>query len=167
MSHYPSYLSPKCEVRPVFDDQLGVFALEPIAPDELVAVWGGLMYTADELHGLPPEVARVGIQVEEGLYLVSIPPSPADRINHSCDPNAGIIGQIVLVAMRPIAAGEQVCFDYAMSDGSPYDEFDCACGASTCRGHVTGEDWRLPSLQQRYRGYFSLYLQRRIDSLSQ
>lgn len=165
MPDYPSYLAPSCAVRPVFDDQLGVFAIAPIAQDELIAVWGGTMYTAAQLAELPAGMASIGIQVEEDLYLVSLPPSPADRINHCCNPNAGIKGQIVLVAMRDIAVGEQVCFDYAMSDGSPYDEFTCACGADQCRGRITAEDWRLPQLQERYKGYFSLYLQRRIDGL--
>jgi len=50
-----------------------------------------------------------------------------------------------------------------MSDGSPYDEFDCACGSGLCRRRVTGEDWRQPVLQQRYSGHFSPYLQQRID----
>lgn len=60
---------------------------------------------------------------------------------------------------------EEVCFDYAMSDGSPYDEFDCTCGAADCRRRVTGNDWCRPELQQRYAGYFSPYLQRRIEQL--
>jgi hypothetical protein len=67
--------------------------------------------------------------------------------------------------MRDIGPGEEITFDYAMSDGSGYDEFACACGAATCRGRVTGEDWRLPALWRRYEGYFSPYLQRRIDTL--
>ena len=31
---------------------------------------------------------------------------------------------------------------------------------------VTGQDWQLPELQARYFGFFSWYLQRRIDSRS-
>jgi hypothetical protein len=71
----------------------------------------------------------------------------------------------VLVAMRDIASREDISFDYAMTDGEPYDEFTCACGAPQCRGRVTGNDWRLPELWRRYEGYFSPYLQRRIDKL--
>jgi hypothetical protein len=58
-----------------------------------------------------------------------------------------------------------VTIDYAMCDGTAYDEFDCACGASTCRGRVTGADWRDPVLWERYAGYFSPYLERRIAAL--
>ena len=67
--------------------------------------------------------------------------------------------------MRDIEAGEEVCFDYAMSDGEPYDEFDCQCGTPLCRGQVTGNDWQRPELQKRYDGYFSPYLQARIFHL--
>lgn len=67
--------------------------------------------------------------------------------------------------MRRIHPGEEVTIDYAMCDGSPYDELACACGSASCRGRVSGEDWRNPDLWVRYAGYFSPYLQRRIDAL--
>lgn len=79
--------------------------------------------------------------------------------------NAGLSGQTGLVAIRAIQPGEEICYDYAMSDGSPYDEFRCKCGAVDCRARVTGNDWALPHLQRRYAGYFTPYLQRRIDEL--
>jgi uncharacterized protein len=160
-----SYLSPKLEARDVFEGQLGVFALEPIRAGELVLVWGGDVVTGAELEVLTDEDRRLSVQIEEDLYLVSFVASPADRINHSCDPNAGLNGQIAVVALRNIEAGEQVCFDYATSDSSPYDEFDCLCGSPQCRGRVTGNDWQLPELQERYHGYFMPYLQRRIDQM--
>ena len=68
------------------------------------------------------------------------------------------------VAMRDIAAGEELTFDYAMSDDDDYDEFVCACGEPGCRGLVTGADWRRPELQDRYRGWFSNHIARRIEA---
>ena len=67
--------------------------------------------------------------------------------------------------MHTILPGEEVTIDYAMCDGTAYDEFDCACGAATCRGRVTGADWRNPALWERYAGHFSPYLERRIAAL--
>jgi hypothetical protein len=52
-----------------------------------------------------------------------------------------------------------------MSDSSDYDEFECHCGTDHCRKMITGNDWKLPELQRRYKGFFSPYLQRRIDRL--
>ena len=63
-------------------------------------------------------------------------------------------------------AGDVLSYDYATSDGCDYDEFECACGAVSCRGKITGYDWMLPELQIRYRGHFSPYLAARIASLA-
>lgn len=160
-----SYLSPKVEARAVpHKGGMGVFARERLGMGELIAVWGGDILTYDQLMGISAEKRRHSVQVEEGLYQIG-QTSDADYLNHSCDPNAGILGQIAVVAMRDIDAGEEICFDYAMCDGSPYDEFPCQCGAPHCRGHVSGNDWQNPELQARYQGFFSAYLERRIERL--
>jgi len=144
----------------------GVFALQRVKAGELLVVWGGEIVTGERLAEMPASERRLCVQVEENLYLWTSQEGPADWINHSCDPNAGLVGHIALFALRDIDPGEEICFDYATSDGSPYDEFECTCGALECRGRVTGDDWRRPELQRRYRGLFSPYLQRRIDALA-
>lgn len=163
-----SYLSPKLELRSCPEKGgYGLFAREALHAGELLAVWGGLIVTEENLDTLPPERATHGIQVEERVYMVPAGDGdPADYFNHSCDPNSGLSGQIALIAMREVAVNEEVCFDYAMSDSSDYDEFQCHCGSVHCRKRITGNDWKLPELQRRYKGYFSPYLQRRIDTLS-
>jgi hypothetical protein len=162
-----AYLTEKCEVRN--RDVAGgkaVFARERIEAGELIAVWSGRLVSADELDDLPEDIRRHTAQVEESLYLASLTPDePPDYINHSCEPNAGLDGQIAIVAMQLIRPGDEVTIDYAMCDGSPYDEFDCACGSVQCRGRVTGNDWRDPLLWKRYAGHFSPYLLRRIAAL--
>lgn len=162
-----SYLSPKLETRPRPEKGgYGVYARQPIKKGQLLTVWGGKVTAVKEFNRLTEQTQRRSIQVEEQLYLVPlIPEEPADFVNHCCDPNAGMSGQIALVAIRDIRPGEEICYDYVMSDGSPYDEFECNCGAVDCRGRVTGDDWRDPDLQEKYAGYFSPYLQRRIDQL--
>jgi uncharacterized protein len=164
--HATSYHSPKLEARRI-DGKGGrtLVVREPIEAGELVVVWGGEVVHASRLNTLTPAERLLTIQVEEDLYLVSARDGAADWVNHSCDPNCGLRGQIALVALRRLEPGEEICFDYAMSDGTPYDEFDCGCGAKHCRGRITGEDWRRPELWKRYRGHFAPYLQRRIDGL--
>jgi uncharacterized protein len=143
----------------------GVFARRPIVPGELLAVFGGAVISAEQLRQASGEFRRLSLQIDEDLFVVSTVEGPADWVNHACDPNAGLRGQLSLVALRPIAAGEEVCYDYAMSDGSAYDEFACACGSHNCRGRVTGADWQLPDLWSRYGEHFSPYLLARIDGL--
>jgi hypothetical protein len=137
-----------------------------IEPGELIAVWSGRVVAAEALEELPEEIRRHTVQIEEGLYLASLSPDePPDFINHSCEPNAGLDGQVAIVALDSIRPGGEVTIDYAMCDGSPYDEFECTCGSPSCRGRVTGEDWRRPDLWERYAGHFSPYLERRIRAL--
>lgn len=162
-----AYLTDKCEVqnRDVTGGK-AVYARDIIEPGELVGVWSGRIVPAEALDELPEAVRRHTVQVEEGLYLASFSADePPDFINHSCEPNAGLDGQIALVALHRIHPGDEVTIDYAMCDGSPYDEFECACGSAICRGRVTGEDWRNPELWERYAGHFSPYLERRIRAL--
>ncbi len=162
-----AYLTDKCEVqnRDVTGGK-AVYARDALEAGELVAVWSGRIVGADELDELPPEIRRHTVQVEERLYLASLSPDePPDFINHSCEPNAGLDGQVAIVALHRIQPGEEVTIDYAMCDGSSYDEFECECGSTLCRGRVTGEDWRNPTLWERYAGHFSPYLERRIKAL--
>ena len=163
------YLSPRLEVRAEPEKGgFGVYAIEAVAAGEVVSVWGGYIVDAEQLAALPHEVQQHSVQIEEGLYSATIGGAEtADFINHSCDPNLGLRGQITLVALSDIDAGEEVCFDYAMTDSTPYDEFECRCGSANCRGTVRGDDWKLPELWAKYAGYFSPYLQRRIDRLAQ
>lgn len=158
-----SYLSPKVAGCKRADGERGSFACEEIAPGELIAAWGGKIFTYAELLELPPRLRSLSIQVEEDLFLVTTVEGEGDWVNHSCSPNAGLSGQLSLVAMRTIYPGEEVTFDYAMCDSKPYDEFPCNCGADSCRQRVTGQDWQRPELQRRYRGYFSPYLESRIQ----
>jgi hypothetical protein len=162
----PSYLSPKLEARTISEKGgYGVFAREPVAQGETLAVWGGFVVPGARLGEYSEYAQTHGIQVEEDLFLLPLTgDDPSDYFNHSCNPNAGMSGQICLVAMHPIAVDEEVCFDYAMSDSNPYDEFTCGCGAPNCRGRIVAEDWQRPELQERYKGYFTPYLQRRIDA---
>lgn len=159
------YLSPKATARLKSHREYGVYAVEPIPKDELLAMWGGEVVTQETFETLPERLRRLSIQVEENLFLVALNEGPGDYVNHSCDPNGGLSGQIGLVAMRDIARGEEITFDYAMSDGSDYDEFQCECGAPNCRGTVRGTDWRNPALWEKYAGHFSPYLERRIQKL--
>lgn len=160
------HISPKLEGKLISSKGgRGLFARERVRAGETLLVWGGDVVTGDMLKWMSEEKHRLAVQIEEDLYLVTPNEGPADWVNHSCDPNAGLVGQIVLVALRDIRPGEEICFDYATTDGSPYDEFECGCGSIRCRGHVTGDDWKLPELQARYTGHFSPYLQRRIERM--
>jgi SET domain-containing protein len=161
-----SYLNPKCEAREHPFGGCGVYALERVNKGELVSLWGGKIVHKKQLDPSMPRFTQRVLQIDEDLYILTAEEKePNDCFNHSCEPNLGFSGQIGLVAMRDIEAGEELTFDYAMSDGEPYDEFDCYCGTVSCRHKITGNDWKLPELWMRYLGYFSPYLAKRIEKL--
>ena len=63
--------------------------------------------------------------------------------NHSCEPNCEAVevdGRIWIEALRPIAPGEELTYDYAYerSEGDDAREgfYRCACGAPGCRATI-------------------------------
>jgi len=158
-----SWLHPDAVVGPAGRKGLGIFATNAIGAGTTVCGFGGNVVERTEFDTLDDDLRTHSIQIDDDLYLVSVPPyADADYINHACEPNCGVIGSALVVTMRDIEAGDELCFDYAMSDTNDYDEFVCECGLSSCRRLVTGGDWKLPHLQERYRGYFSTYIERKI-----
>jgi hypothetical protein len=160
-----TYRSPKTEVRPSPIHGTGLFAAHAIATGEIVAVKGGHVLTRAQWTALEPTLGAADIQIADDLFIAPVRPDHRHGsmlyTNHSCDPNLAIQGQIVLVAMRDIAAGEELTIDWATTDDGDY-ELACRCGSPRCRGTVTGKDWMKPELQARYQGWFCWFLQRKI-----
>ena len=71
----------------------------------------------------------------------------ARRINHSCGPNCEIQivrGHIWVVALRDIAPGEELSYDYGF-DYADWREHPCRCGAQECVGFIvkSSQRWRV------------------------
>ena len=159
-----SWLHSSAGTRPTATKGIGVFALDAIPAGTTVAGFGGHVVDSRELEDLGEAVRIHALQIDDELFLASMPPfDPADYVNHSCDPNCGIVGSVLLVTVRDVDAGEELCFDYAMTDSDDYDTFECTCGTERCRGVVTGDDWKRPELRDRYAGWYSTYLARRLS----
>ena len=88
------------------------------------------------------------------------------RINHSCDPNLGWADDRTLVAMRDIPVGTELVTDYALAIDAPSALLWCHCDTYRCRQVVEGDDWRIPQLQQRYAGYWTPVIAKRIAALT-
>jgi len=159
-----SYVSPKASKgSPSAIEGRGLFATAPIGAGEVVAVKGGHIVDTRTLLQLPEHLQNSEVQITEELHVVAWNDEEYEPvmlfINHSCEPNVGFAGNIVLAAMRDVEPGEELTTDYAMFDTSE-GRMACRCGALSCRGTICGTDWRLPELQLRYQGYFSWYMQR-------
>ena len=160
------WFSSKVEKRTSGIEGRGLFANADIAVGERICVKGGHVFDRATRDELAMALGPAEIQIDDHLFIG--PTTPEDRdagmmhLNHSCDPNVGIVGQIAFHAMRDISEGEELAFDYATGDDDDW-EMECACGAADCRGRITGQDWRDPAVRRKYRGWFSAYLARRIE----
>ena len=151
----------------------GYIAQEPIQKDELLIVQSGGCVDVGEMdNGIMQPNWYYCFQVEPNVYLCPYDNSTENadgifKVNHSCEPNAGFSGQISLVAMRDIAPGEEITYDYVMTDvetdgEDPWIPEECTCGSQNCRGTISGNDWRMPKLQEKYAGYFSTHVAKAI-----
>jgi hypothetical protein len=170
MTHRPidlTYFSAKAERRISSIEGRGLFAKSSIKKGEIVVVKGGYILTKAQRDEIGKDLGPIEIQITEDLFIGPATESEHEggmmHLNHSCEPNLGLQGQIVFVALRDIQIDEELTFDYAMTDDEPY-EMKCRCGTAKCRGIITGADWKKPEIQKKYDGYFSWFIQRRIDS---
>jgi len=164
-----SYRSPKTQVRESPIHGKGLFAKQAIAAGEIVAVKGGYILTKQEWTTLERQLGSAEVQISEELFIAPTGEEQREGCmvysNHSCDPNISIQGQIVFVAMRDIAPDEELTHDWATTDDLNY-VMECNCGSPDCRHIVTGKDWMKKELQEKYKGWFCWFIQRKIDALS-
>jgi hypothetical protein len=163
-----SYLSPGTVVKESPIEGRGLFAASAIGAGETVAVKGGHIFDRATLGKVQAELGAAEIQIADDLFIGPVDASEREGSmifsNHSCEPNLGVRGQVVFVALRDIAPGEELTHDWAMTDNDD-GRMECRCGAPSCRRIVTGQDWRRKDLQEKYRGYFSAYLAEKIEDL--
>lgn len=170
-----SYLSPKCKARRSGIGGLGIFAVKTIEKDEIIAIWGGKIYSQQDIEQLSifnPSLLVHPLTIAEGFYMGPMDPSrpteSSDYFNHSCEPNAGIKGQIILVAREIIKPDEEICFDYETTEmhSSVGMGFDCHCSKKNCRKKIEGIKWDKTDFHTKNREYMSWYLQHKFDSFS-
>jgi len=159
-----SVLSPKVEVRTNSVNGKGIFAKENIKSGEIVFIKGGHILTRDKIYS--SSVINSYFPISDEYFLAAENKDEEESIklyqNHSCNPNVGLHGEITFVAMRDIEKDEELTVDYAFIDNEDYS-FKCTCGSINCRGTITGFDWKIKELQEKYYDYFAQYLKDKID----
>jgi len=136
----------------------GVFAKDVINKGEVIAKFDGLIYDAD-FEEWTEDLLNHAIQFARDRWRDSI--GIARLINHSCDPNCGIKSLFTIVAMRRIEVGEQITWDYEMTEKNDYGwRMKCKCGSPLCR-KVIGDYRKMPrAIRKKYSGYISEWLRR-------
>ena len=166
-----TWTDPRIEFRKSRISGEGMFAREPFKEGEAVCIVGGIVMT-DEEFGVFQATHRIynAIQIDDHLHLVEDPEvtrTLEGSMNHSCDSSAWMEDDATLVARRDIDSGEEVTIDYALFTTQSNWMLDtrCRCGSLDCRRIITGDDWRQPDVQERYRNHFSPFINRRIEKL--
>src|ERR1035441_5788546 len=93
----------------------------------------------DACNEAPPITYLLGLERGEmGMNVDSM----AMFINRSCDANCEtreVRGRVWITAIRNIAAGAEITYDYCLYDGGD-DEAICNCGAKKCRGTMYSKE---------------------------
>ena len=126
---------------------LGLFANFDIPPRTHILTYSG---TETDLAGTLSLGEQEGHTIQVGIDRYLFPEPPFLYINHSCEPNCGLSGRNGLISIKPIRAGEELCFDYSTSMMERHWRMQCYCGASACRGIVDDFDTLPRELQQYY-----------------
>jgi len=141
----------KVEVKESMIKGKGVFATRPIATGKVILrIDDSVVIRPDD----PALGKLIGSEPDPCDYLpdgtVILMQSPERYINHGCDPNVYIYTlekDRFILAMRDIAAGEELLFDYAI-DVVGGDWLDCLCGSPNCRGRHRSDFFLLPVAKQ-------------------
>jgi hypothetical protein len=131
--HHVGSESPQLVTRPRADlGQLGLFTLGP------VAAWATIVTVSGPLVERP---SRTSIQVDARRHMeVTV----IAAMNHSCAPSTeivvipGPVVQLAVRALRNLAPGEELTFNYLTTEAAMHEPFDCRCGAPACFGRIAG-----------------------------
>lgn len=156
-----TWFDPRLQVQRSPVHGQGLFVDAPVAAGEVLMVWGGTLYTEDDLaHGRVPTGTSYSV-VAPGQVLVGPSDGMDYFLNHSCDSDLWMDDEVTVSARRDLLAGQEVRLDYALVESEHgYLLVPCRCGTPICRGRVTGDDWRHADLQERYAGHFLPFLAR-------
>jgi hypothetical protein len=145
---------PRLEIRQTQAKGRGVFAQEAIVRGRRILEFQGRILATSELTD-----DLLAMQVGPDEWLCSDGSLLDDCVNHACDPNAGFLdGAPILYALRDIAAGEEIGWDYSTSIGEPGWTLECRCGSPLCRGVVRSWPELTPAQRERLRPLALSYL---------
>ena len=125
----------------------GVFASQYFEPGQPMLTLGGPVLATPEIRSLGADRAYA-LQIGSAEFMDLTP--PGRYLNHSCDPNAGILDDRVLIALRPIVPGEEIRFDYSTAIRQDHWTMECRCGEYLCRRVVLDFHHLPPITQNRY-----------------
>ncbi|MDC8787229.1 SET domain-containing protein [Roseateles koreensis] len=126
----------------------GVYAVAPIAADDIIIEYTGERISWDEAMDRHPHDPRQPnhtfyFHIDDGRVIDALHGGNSSRwINHACEPNCEadeVDGRVYIKALVDISPGEELFYDYGLTIDERYTpklkkEFACHCGSPHCRG---------------------------------
>ncbi len=139
---------PFFEVRASAIQGLGAFALRRIRTGTRIIEYQGERIGTEEADRRYDDAGSnrshvLLFTVDKRTFIdAGVDGNDARFINHSCAPNCEAVlenKRIYIEALRTIAMGEELTYDYRLELPEPYDSkqarrYACRCGAPNCRG---------------------------------
>lgn len=112
------------------NNQKAFFAQQKYEPGQVVAE-----FSAGKTLSRPTYLTvQVGIDKH-----IMLQPEHLQYINHSCDPNVFFDTYAMqVVALKPIAEGDEMTFFYPSTEWDMAQPFTCYCGSHKCLGEIKG-----------------------------
>jgi uncharacterized protein len=139
----------------------GVFAARGIELGQVVWDYAG---EEEWIKDIPENLWQCCFQVDYDKYVVPKEGSAGWFMNHSCVPNAVIMGRTKIVALRQIEKGEEVTFDYSTNVGWDGFTMECKCGMKACRKTVRSYSFLPEDLKGHYGACVSGFLLRPVPT---
>lgn len=137
----------------------GLYSKKNLKKGEIVFIAKGRRFR-DKVDTIKKSIAhRNAIGIKPGEWIDPRRDNPLRYLNHSCNPNLGIRGSVLFVALRDIRKGEHLTVDYSITESDMLWDFKiqtggyCKCGANNCRKIIRSIQFLPQKVYKKYLPY--------------
>lgn len=135
----------------------GLFAKTNMKKFEIIFIFKGNLIkdSYDSNYEVGPRWLGIG----RFLWLDVSKDNPGYYINHSCEPNAGFKGKVIVVAMKNIKKDEEITIDYSITEEDPYWKMKCKCENKNCRKTIRSVQFLPEKNFKKYKPFIPKFFQ--------
>lgn len=127
----------------IANNQKAFFAQQSYQPGDTVIEFSAKLVVSE------PSYLTVQVGIDRHIMLH---PEHLQYINHSCDPNVFFDTHAMqIVALKPIAEGDEMTFFYPSTEWDMAQPFTCFCGCKNCLGEINGAAHINPEILSNYK----------------
>lgn len=131
----------------------GIFTKKDFSKDEEIFEIQGKLITLGEDEVVDEKIRDNAFRFSREKY-ISPQGEIGDFLNHSCNPNSGIIkteNKLFLIAVKNIKSGEEITMDYStITANDDIWEMNCRCGENNCRSVIKNFETLSEELKEKY-----------------